>query len=205
MSHSPKSNCSTCPNASNAEKMAQQLLPAIPEGSILVAWSMAALPALHVALGTRLRHLCLLAATPCFCRREDWDCAISAEEVTHMIDAMDVDKDKCLSEFCALAARNSHRRHLRLLRQRLGTASTQALRQGLEMLRDHDARQALASLACPVEIMLGDSDPLIPSSIAPALKLLQPAASISVLPDCGHLPFLSHQEDTLSMLRRAAA
>ena len=193
------------PSADSPEKMAQQLTPRIPRDSILVAWSMAALPALHLASETRLRGLCLLAATPCFCRREGWDCAMATEEVTRMISELDTDRDKCLAGFQALAASNSGRQRLRLLRQHSSAAPTKELRQGLKMLRDCDARQQLAELRCQVEIMLGDRDPLIPSAIAEAVKQIQPRASVTLLPNCGHLPFLSHQEETLSMLRRAAA
>ena len=185
-----------------AKKLAELLQPQLPRNSVVAAWSMAALPAIYLAHTGQVHSLCLLAATPCFCIRPGWSRAVSSEKILGMMQMLGKDKDSCLNQFCALAAHNSPRQYLRKLRQHTSSSPVPVLKHGLEILRCCDARQTLAELDCQVEFILGEDDPLVPGTAASDISKLQPEARINIIPGCGHMPFLSHRQDTLSILER---
>ena len=110
-----------------------------------------------------------------------------------------------MNNFCTLAARGSSRAVLRTLRAHRAEVPVPVLDNGLRMLRDRDERKALAGLHCAVEFILGDADPLVPVTVTRSLRKLLPRAGIHVFPDCGHVPFLSHPQQTLEILRQLSA
>ncbi|MGV0005888.1 MAG: alpha/beta fold hydrolase [Candidatus Porifericomitaceae bacterium WSBS_2022_MAG_OTU9] len=192
--------------ALSAKQISRLISAQIPNGSTVVAWSMGALPALYLAAEPgRIKSLCMLAANPCFCRREDWFCAVEPQHVFDMGISMAADRDKCLKKFCATASSNSPKDIMYELRSCQGRVSTPVLQQGLELLRLCDARDQLAKAACPVEVVLGDKDPLIPVEVGAALMRWQPAIKVHVFAGCGHVPFLSHGRQTLEILHRMVA
>ncbi len=50
-----------------------------------------------------------------------------------------------------------------------------------------DARTHLASVACPVLVMCGDSDQLTPPDCSREIAALVPSARLVMVPRCGHM------------------
>jgi pimeloyl-[acyl-carrier protein] methyl ester esterase len=73
-----------------------------------------------------------------------------------------------------------------------------ALDAGLGILQQSDLRGAVADLACPMMMILGGRDRLIPAAVGTAMRGLNPHAEIRVLDDAAHLPFWTHPSQTLS-------
>jgi len=70
----------------------------------------------------------------------------------------------------------------------------------LNALAEQDYREALAGLRCPVLVILGDNDPLVPAGVAEDIRALNPGAQVRVLRDCAHAPFLSHPQECQRMI-----
>lgn len=72
---------------------------------------------------------------------------------------------------------------------------------------DHDLRQQVAALACPVLVTGGEHDPVIPAADSRRAAALIPDAQLAIY-DCGHAPFAECPEaflnDLLPFLQRHA-
>jgi pimeloyl-ACP methyl ester carboxylesterase len=69
----------------------------------------------------------------------------------------------------------------------LEAGPAQLVRQNRALMSRPDARLHLASVACPVLVMCGDSDQLTPPENAREIAALIPSASLLMVPECGHM------------------
>lgn len=69
----------------------------------------------------------------------------------------------------------------------LEAGPAQLVRQNRALMSRPDARLHLASVVCPVLVMCGDSDQLTPPEYAREIASLIPAASLVMVPECGHM------------------
>jgi pimeloyl-[acyl-carrier protein] methyl ester esterase len=93
---------------------------------------------------------------------------------------------------------------LKILRERLETRPApdpHALAAGLEWLRELDARPALSRLNCPLLLIGGERDALLPYAALETLAELNPSFRLARIDGASHVPFLSHEEETLASLR----
>ena len=79
----------------------------------------------------------------------------------------------------------------------------EALTAGLQLLKQCDLRSALMSLRCPVTVILGTEDRLIPLASGQAIQQIMPGIKVHIIADAGHVLFLSHSEHLLAILRAA--
>jgi len=81
--------------------------------------------------------------------------------------------------------------HLEEARQRYGSADYRAsegvVRQVLVRLLAEDYEPALAALRCPVAMVWGEDDTEVPLAVAERVRLVLPAAELTVCPGAGHL------------------
>ena len=73
--------------------------------------------------------------------------------------------------------------------------SEQALLDGLNILEEADLRTVLSAIKIPVLIIHGDSDQLCPVGAARYLHQHIPHSQLRIFPNCGHLPFLTREEE----------
>jgi len=86
---------------------------------------------------------------------------------------------------------------LRALRTRLlqyGQPAPEALMAGLEILRATDLRARFADIACPVLLLMGVRDTLVPVAAAQSAAALLPDARVELIDGAGHAPFLARPE-----------
>ncbi len=69
----------------------------------------------------------------------------------------------------------------------LDAGPEQLVRQNRALMSRPDARLHLASVACPVLVLCGDSDQLTPPENAREIAALIPAATLIMVPECGHM------------------
>ncbi len=72
--------------------------------------------------------------------------------------------------------------------------STETLLTGLGWLRDIDLRNIVARITCPVLLIHGENDPLMPLAAAHWLAAQLPQATLDVFPGAAHAPFLNDPE-----------
>jgi pimeloyl-[acyl-carrier protein] methyl ester esterase len=75
-----------------------------------------------------------------------------------------------------------------------GRPDIAVLEYGLELLKNHDARPALAALAQPASLLLGERDRLVPVALGRQIAEIAPAIRVESIAGAAHAPFLSHPE-----------
>jgi pimeloyl-[acyl-carrier protein] methyl ester esterase len=53
----------------------------------------------------------------------------------------------------------------------------------------------------PVDLIFGDADHICPLAVVDPLRMLCPQARFTVMPGCGHLPFLTKPEDFNALIK----
>jgi pimeloyl-[acyl-carrier protein] methyl ester esterase len=79
--------------------------------------------------------------------------------------------------------------------------SESVLSDGLQILKEQDLRAELAALTCPMLVLLGRRDSLVPVAVAAPLADLSPHLQVDIIQQAGHTPFLSHPMETLQSIR----
>ncbi len=181
------------------------LLPALdqqtPDKAVWMGWSLGGLISLALAqrFPQKMKKLILMAATPRFIEDDNWPCAMAPAVFEDFAGNLDVNQQQTLQRFLMLQAKGAEqsRDTIRQLSQQLAQQHTphpDALRGGLTYLLEVDMRQALADISCPVQLILGDRDTLIPSTMPEQAAKLNPALQVAMLKGAGHAPFIAQPE-----------
>ena len=170
-------------------------------------WSLGGQVALRWAMrhAQQVQRLILVASTPCFVQREDWQHAMRAELLLEFGAALQQNYALTLKRFLALQLRGSdHERELlSAMRDTLfsrGEPDLHALQAGLEILCDSDFRSALSSITQPTLIVAGERDALTPLPAAQYMAQQMPAAELVRIASAAHAPFLSHPDEFVTHL-----
>ncbi len=181
------------------ETVAEQVLDVAPDNAVWMGWSLGGMIAQHIALNEphRVHALSLVTSTPQFVIGRDWPCAMELSVLARFADALLEDERATLNRFAALQVRGSvnARETLRQLRARLfkfGTPEITALKGGLSILQTANLRPALKNINCPVQMIFGEYDQLVPAAVGAAMQPLLSNVRIDVLSGAGHVPFISH-------------
>ncbi|MFM8331880.1 MAG: pimeloyl-ACP methyl ester esterase BioH [Candidatus Methylumidiphilus sp.] len=185
----------------------EALLAAAPERAHWLGWSLGAALSLHVASRSpeRLASLTMLAGNARFARAEDWPCAMDLALLAQFAENMVGDYHGTLMKFLGLQTwgLDNAREVLKDLRAHVAECPAPepaALRAGLEILRGEDLRGALSGLRLPLLILLGGRDRLAPPDAGEAMCALAAGAELQVLAQAAHTPFISHADESASLL-----
>lgn len=183
------------------DTIARELSAQFDEPVNICGWSLGGMVALRWAqlAPEQVRRLVLVASTPCFAERGDWLCGMAAASLQQFAAELARDHAATLRRFLALQLRGSanERELLADLRSRLfgrDEPDVNALRAGLEILRDADLRAELPAIAQPALIIVGARDKLTPPEASFYMAEALPDARVLKIADAAHAPFLSHPE-----------
>lgn len=186
---------------------AQSLTDTLPEGTILCGWSLGALLAMQASLlaPKHFSGLILVGSTPCFMQRDDWTAAQPASLLQEFAAAVSHDSQTTLQRFVALFNRGDTdaRPIARTIARTILSSplpSETTLLTGLGWLRDIDLRKRIPEIACPVRLIHGEHDPLMPASAAHWLAGKLPQARLEIFPGAAHAPFLNAPENFASII-----
>lgn len=190
------------------DDMTAAVLEVAPPVAAWLGWSLGGLVAMRAALQApaRVSALLLLASTPCFVHRPDWQCAMLPALLDSFAAELQRDYLRTLNRFLALQVRGSDdgAAVLRLLRAQLlakGEPDPAALQAGLEILRNTDLRDAVGALACPALLVAGERDTLVPAAAAGAAVGLMPDAAVEFVTGAGHAPFIARPAAVAALVR----
>jgi len=79
---------------------------------------------------------------------------------------------------------------------------TNTLQGGLDILKQTDLRLVLSGLTIPVSVILGGLDTLVPVAVGQKMQQLLPNLQLNIIDRAGHVPFLSHSQETLAIISR---
>jgi len=180
------------------DAMAGALLSVAPAAAAWLGWSLGGLVAARAALlaPTRVNALIEIASSPCFLRRPGWQSAMLPVVLDTFAAELAEDYARTLNRFLALQVRGSENsaaalKMLRALMLLQGEPNADALRAGLELLRTTDLRDRLGKITCPVLLLAGERDTLVPVSAMRAAGELFHAAQLQVIDGAGHAPFIA--------------
>jgi pimeloyl-[acyl-carrier protein] methyl ester esterase len=181
--------------------LARAVLECVPERAAWLGWSLGGLVAARAAFAApeRIERLILVAATPSFVSRPDWPAAMAPGLFEAFARDLQRDYLRTLQRFLALQVRGSDGADvvLRALRTRLlqyGPPVPEALMAGLAILRATDLRARFADIACPVLLLMGARDTLVPAAAAQPVAAFLPDARVELIDGAGHAPFLACPE-----------
>lgn len=179
-----------------APELGAELAQRVGEPAWWVGWSLGGQICLEALMaGAPARGALLVAATPRFSAGVDWPCGVDPAELAALRRTLDREPAAAVAAFLALLARagDAERRAVRGLRGSLSEApGPRGLASGLACLAGADYRDGLAAVAAPLLWLAGERDPLVPPEAARSAAACSPAGTCQVLPQAGHLPFVTH-------------
>ncbi len=170
----------------------------LPETAIICGSSLGTVIAMRLALRepARVSKLVLIGATPCPVQRDDWRDALDATRMARLQNDFTADPAQLQLRFIARqvdgdALRVDIQKTLDNALVDITEVNRSCLADGLALLADTDLRGELAALACPVRLLHGANDAVVPVAAARWLAETLPEARLSTFDDAGHLPFVS--------------
>ncbi len=195
------------PGGFDLPRLAWAILNEVPQPATWIGWSLGGMVATQAALlqAQAVKRLVLVASLPQFSQSDDWPEAMPRSTLANFATLLAKDHTATLKRFLALQVRgaDNERALLRLIQKQVASrphADPEALRLGLDILHSANLRPQLSQLQCPIHIILGDRDRLVPIAAGQALHDLLPQASCKIITGAGHAPFLSHQKEFLGEL-----
>jgi len=193
--------------ATGLDDLVAVVLAAAPEVAAWLGWSLGGLIAARAAVAApaRIERLVLLASSPSFVRRTDWQPAMLPALLEVFAADLHQDYVRTLHRFLALQVRGSEAAgavlrslHNTLLAQ--GRPVPGALDAGLEILRTADLRSRFAEIACPVLLLMGERDTLVPLAAGRQAAQLLADAQVRVIAGSGHAPFIAQPRQVAAVL-----
>lgn len=189
-------------------EMADIVLDGTPEKASWMGWSLGGLVASQIALSApqRVEKLITVSSSPCFAAQENWP-GIRPDVLHGFQHQLSEDFQRTVERFLALQTlgSDSARQDARLLKAVvLGQPmpSVDVLNGGLEILRQVDLRQPMASLTVPLLRIYGALDGLVPRKIVPLLDTLLAGSRSEIIEKAAHAPFISHPEKFCEIVER---
>ena len=175
----------------------------------LLGWSLGGQVAMQLAgqAPSSLGRLLLVSTTPCFCRKKDWPHGLPPAQVRSMGRQLQRAYLKTLGEFFDLQFADETPTAAR--RREILAFSARASRlpqpddclATLNLLGTEDLRPAVSRLACPVLVMHGSRDRIIPWQAGRYLARTIAGARLQLLEGVGHAPFISRPRECVEIWR----
>jgi len=155
----------------------------------------------------RIKTLTLVATSPCFVQQENWLPAMKEVVLNQFAESLQKDSKKTLLRFIALQAMSAEAAShtLALLRKNIAESplpDSQALNEGLSILRDADLRESFEALSVPIQVVLGQHDKLVPQEISEYFCQHVAVTQLDIISGAGHAPFISHPQQTAELVNQ---
>jgi pimeloyl-[acyl-carrier protein] methyl ester esterase len=190
------------------DNLVEQLQQQLPQHAYWLGWSLGGLIATAFThrYPERVKKLILLASTPLFVQKHEWPCAVEADIFQQFADNLDEDQQQTLKRFLLLQARGAEQSKttIRQLAQDLSASNPphpQALKEGLSLLLNSDFRTEFTELNCPVLMLLGQRDTLVPANMLQRANTLNNKIETRLLDGAGHAPFIVQPQRCSDLVR----
>lgn len=204
------------PGHGKSEKLPQFTLEAIslhlqkilPDSvSTLIGWSLGGVVALDLAsrFPERIKKVAIIGSNPCFVKTSNW-AGMKPETLEKFAADLTADCRGTLLRFLSLQVKglSDYKAIFKELKTALEACEppqAEVLQGGLEILQQQDLRPQLAQLHCPAQVILGSHDTLVPVAVGLQIQALNPRLQLQIIDKAAHVPFLSHPQHLISLLR----
>ncbi len=188
----------------NLNDVAQQLVEVIPQGSVVLGWSLGGLVATQLALAhpKHVSKLIVVASSPKFqaepaaAQESGWP-GIAPKVLQAFEVQLEQDYHSTLQRFMAIQAMGSPTAKADILALRDAIEAypppfEASLLQGLSWLSSIDMRSDLKAITQPTLRIYGRLDALVPQAAVTAIQVLQPAAKTVIMEHVSHAPFMTN-------------
>ncbi|UJP06349.1 MAG: pimeloyl-ACP methyl ester esterase BioH [Nitrosomonas sp.] len=179
----------------------------LPERCMLGGWSLGGQIAMELALREpqRVEKLVLIATTPCFARRDDWEWGMEHKLLQLFLENLKINYTTTINRFLMLQMSGDRDagKILPQLRQSFfqrAEPDPGALQQGLKILQHSDLRSCFSGIGQPVLIVHGDNDVITHPAAAGWMHRQLPQSRYVNFEHCGHAPFLSFPDQFVTHL-----
>ena len=177
------------------------LLSQLPTQFAVLGWSLGGLYAMRLAIeeGERVSHLISVASSPHLLKKEDWP-GIEPSVFDEFAIRLQKDSQQTIQDFIVLQARN-YFSSIDTVSNGNNSGNSPGLQLGLEVLMTWDFRELLVSYLKPGCFIFGRLDAIVPHQIVPIMQRNYPQFEYHLLKKSAHMPFLSHQDEFIQILR----
>jgi pimeloyl-[acyl-carrier protein] methyl ester esterase len=190
------------------EVLVDELALALPEKPChLVGWSLGGALALCLAekYPHKVKSLILIASNPHFLSTQDWP-GVAPNILTEFANNIQKNASVTLLRFMGLQVQGvpDMKVCLKQIKEALQECAfprLEVLMGGLQVLKNADLRGALSALTLPVQMILGEYDSLVPAQLSEQCESLAPRIEMHVIEGAGHVPFISHKQQVLTLVR----
>tara|TARA_Y100001936_G_C16093985_1_gene689765 strand:+ start:4132 stop:4908 length:777 start_codon:yes stop_codon:yes gene_type:complete len=177
----------------------------LPEHSIICGWSLGGQIAIRLSLDfpDKIDKLILVSTTPSFIQHRDWVWAMERNILELFKKNFDTDHITTLNRFLTLQVQGDINKIflLRKLRRFISNENNfdqHGLKLGLKIIFTTDVRDSIKNINHPVILFHGKNDNIVPLEAARWLHENLIDSKLIVLPNCGHIPFLSYTDQFLN-------
>jgi pimeloyl-[acyl-carrier protein] methyl ester esterase len=195
--------------ATSLDEWVAAVLTVVPAPAAWLGWSLGGLLASRAAMlaPERVAALLTIASSPCFVRKPGWQTAMLPSLLENFSAELAEDFERTLNRFLSLQVRGSEHASavLKTLRTTLlaqGAPQPAALAAGLEMLHATDLRPGMQAIDCPMLVIMGERDTLVPVNAGRETLDLCRDARLEVIDGAGHAPFLAAPETVADRINR---
>jgi len=201
--HGVNQSIALSPDLNEVTELIMSELPA----AIWMGWSLGGLVAMNAAMlrPHSVQKTILVAATPCFSAKTDWDCGVGVNQQQAFANGLDHDLVATLDQFClqtfgvAGVDEALHRLDRSTCAENVPTLKT--MHTGLDLLYRYDLRDKLNACRVPALYIGGTRDRTIQPESFERAAALMPRASSCLIRGAGHAPFISHQDQFLDIIQ----
>lgn len=203
----PGHGLSPAGESGSLQDMVEMVAEILPDNCIVGGWSLGGQVAIELALQkpTQVEKLALIATTPCFIKREDWQWGMDATILQMFTQNLAQNYETTINRFLTLqlSGGNDSKAVLASLRKtffQYNQPDNTALQAGLDILLTSDLRERFSGVKQPVLLLHGENDVITHATAASWMSQQLPDAKLVMFPNCGHAPFLSFPHQFITHL-----